>query len=384
MRHRGWCNGRMTTASLFRIVPVLLVASGAFSAQPMSPASSAGNQAADQAWAALDAQRSIAAGAKVTKIKGPVAASRDEAIKVKQERVARAQSFRATAQAAKEFHTHYPQHPKAAEARRVEALAAIEAITPHDKAYERTALAAAAAYRADPILPIADRIQVAHAMECVSLKRKLPGSPWFTNPVLAEQMIDRLHAEFGEQPAIWGQYLALAQNTYCDAGKDVAHRIVQSPYAPDFTKVAARRILERYALVRRPIDFALTPTTGRPTTLAQLAGKTTVVCLWDGSRYPEGPPGLQEHKKNPRPNTKWVYISLGQLGALPKGRRAALAPLGTTCVEVLGWNSPIAAMLRIDRLPCVYVLDDQTRLSGFGRIDELSSLLAGIGRPALP
>ena len=192
---------------------------------------------------------------------------------------------------------------------------------------------------------------------------------------------DRLHAEFGEQPEVWGSYLALAQNTYCDAGRDVAHRIVQSPYAPEPTKAAARRILERHALVRQPLDLPLTPAQGRPTTLAQLAGKTTVVCLWDGTRYPEGPPGLHDFAKNPLPSTKWIYISLGQLAAMPKGKKPTAAPPGTTCVEALGWSSPVAAKLRLSQLPYVFVFDEVQ--SGLRSIDEILVFIAGIGRQAV-
>lgn len=341
-------------------------------------------RAGDQAWDALQAQSRTANRAPVARLKGIVASSRAEATRLKQERETRAQKFRATARAAKEFHTQHAAHPQAAEARRLEALAGIEGITPQDKPYERAALATAAAFRVNPAHPVADRIQVAHAMESVTLARKTLGRPWFANPVLAETMLDRLHAEFGEQPAIWGHYLALAENTYCDAGNDVAHRIVQSPYAPEPTKAAARRILERHALVRRPLDFPLTPAQGRGTTLGHLAGKTTVVCVWDGAGHPEGPPGLSEFKKNPRPNTTWIYVSLGQPGALPKGRKATAAPPGTTCVEPLGWRSSVAAKLKVAQLPYAYVLDDRQRLSGYGRIDEIPALLAGIGRPALP
>ncbi len=350
----------------------------------LSAQTSPAQLSADQAWSAVTILGQSAADFKVTKIKGMVAASRAESIKGRNEREARALKFRAVAQNAREFHTRYPTHPKMAEARKLEALASLDGITPTDKIYERAALATATAFRANPAHPMADRIQVAHAMESVTIARKTLGRPWFANPVLAETMLDRLHAEFGEQPEIWGNFLALAQNTYCDAGNDVAHRIVQSPYAPEPTKAAARRILERHALVRRPLDLPLNPTRGRPTTLAQLAGKTTVVCVWDGTRYPEGPPGLHDFTKNPLPNTKWVYISLGQLGVLPKGKKPTAAPPGTTCVEALGSSGPLAAKLQISQLPYVFVLDDQQRLSGYGRIDEIPALLAGIGRPALP
>lgn len=339
---------------------------------------------ADQAWVAVRTQHQAATATKKTRLVGVVSANPSEAAALKNERVARAQQFRSAAQAAKEFYGRYPQHPQAAEARKLEALAEIEGILPKDKVHERAALATASAYRTNPVFPAADRFAVAHAMESRELQKKVLGRPWFTNPVLAEMMLDRLQREFGEQPFVWSAYLGLARNTYCDAGKDVAHRIVQSPYAPEPTRAAARQILERYALVRQPLDFQLVPQRGPSTTLAQVAGKTTIVCFWDGTRHPEGPPGLHDFKKNPAPNTRWVYVSLGEIGTLPPGKRATSAPPGTVCIEPLGWNSPLATRLRITELPCAFVFDEQKRLSGYGRIDEIPSLIAGIGRPALP
>ena len=339
--------------------------------------------AGDQAWDAVKASSRAAAEAKVTKV-GIVAPNKEVAATAKAEREARAQKFRAAAQSAKDFHTQHPTHAKAAEARRVEVLSALEGITPTDKVQERAALATASAFRTNRANPISDRFQVAHAMESREIAKKLPGRPWFTNPVRAEMMLDRLRAEFGERPEVWGGYLALAENTYCDAGRDVAYRIVQSSHASEPTKAAARRILERYTLVRKPLDFPLAPTQGRSTTLAELAGKTTVVCLWDGAKHPEGPPGLHDYKKNSSPNTKWVYISVGALGTPQNGRKANAAPPGVTCVEPLGWRSPVTAKLQVTQLPCVFVLDEKKQLSGYGRIDEIPALMAGIGRPVLP
>lgn len=357
-------------------------ASSSSNANPASATPPA--HAGDPAFAALQARSREAANARVTRPNGVVAASRTEAARIRAERDARTKKFRAAAQAAREFHAAYPSHPKAAEARKVEALAGLEGIAPKDKAYERAALAVATAFRHDRSHSLRDRIEVAHAIESREIQLRTLGRTWFSQPVLAEIMLDRLRTEFGEQPEIWGRYLSLAENASCDAGREVAYRVVQSSYAPEPTRDAARLILDRYTLIGQPLDFPLTPTQGRPTTLAQVAGRTTVVCFWDGKSQPAGPPGLADLAKNPLPNTRWVYVSIGDLGPLPKGAKPRSAPPGTTCVETLGWQSPLIARLRLSQLPWALVLDEQTRLSGYGRIDEIPALLAGIGRKRLP
>ncbi len=344
--------------------------------------SSAGANSADAAWFNVSALSRAAASSKVSPAHlvapNPAAAAAE-----KIEREQRAQKFRAVAQGAKAFYIQNPAHPRANEARKLEALAALEGITPTDRAYALAATATAAAFRTNPGNPAADRFEVAHALERRDVARKIPGRPWYSHPALGGWMLDRLHGEFGDLPEVWGGYLALAENTECDHGRDFAARIVQST-APGPTKASARRLLDRYALVRTPINFPLSTVQGRASSLSQLAGKVTVVCLWDGSRFPNGPSGLQEYAKNPAPDTRWVYLSVGTLGALPKGAKSAVAPPGTTCVEPLGWSSPLITTLHVSQLPYVFVFDEKRQLSGYGHFDEIPALIKGIGRPILP
>jgi hypothetical protein len=320
----------------------------------------------------------------VTKVNGPAAASRAEADKVLAEKVARAQQHRAVAQAAKAFYSTNPSHPKAEEARKLEVISALEGIVFRDRVHEKAAIAAATAFRNDRSRPLADRLAVAHQLESREISKQTLGRPWYGHAPKAEMMLDRLRAEFGESPLVWSRYADLARRAECDAGRDVALRVIQAAGADENSKQAARRVLERYDLVRKPLDLPLTPTTGRTTTLGQVAGKTTVLVVWDGARQPEGPPGLQDFRKNPRPNTQWVYLSVGAIAALPKGTKGAALPPGLMCADAQGWRSPAVQKLKLGELPCVFVLDEKKQLSGYGRVDEVPALLAGIGRRALP
>jgi len=340
-------------------------------------------RAGDAAWEALQTSVRAAGAVKVTQVGGPVAASRTEAAKMKSERLARAKKLREVAQRAKEFRAQHPTHPQLGGARKLEVISDLEGILPADRVHRQAAEANARVFRTDAAQPLTDRMEVADLVERRAIREKVPGHDWTKNPVLAETMLDRMKSEFGDRPEIWARYLNLAENTYCDAGRDVAYRIVQSPVAAEATKAAARRILERYSLVRKPLDFAVTPTQGRPTTLAQLAGKTTVVVLWDGTKLPGGPPGLGDFQKNPRPNTTWIYISVGELGPKPKGKAGPPLPPGFVAVESANRGGPAARLLQPTHLPFALVLDEQKRLSGYGRVDEIPALIAGIGRKEL-
>jgi hypothetical protein len=343
----------------------------------------AGNAVADNAWADLKAAQRGALKMSPGR-REIVAPSVAQGHAVRAEREAARQRLRGLEERAREFHVRFPQHAQAASARRLELLTGLRAISEKDKDHKRRVLAGVAAFRRDPAIPVAARFAVAHAMESRELSKQILGRPWFVNPVRAEMMLDRLRAEFDEAPQVWAGYLALAENTYCDAGRDVAHRIVQSEYAPESTRRAAQRILERFSLVGRRFDYVVTPRQGAPTTIPQLAGRTTIVCFWDGVRQPEGPPGLGRFAQSPLPNTRWIYVAVGEPAETPKGKRRANAPPGTTCVEAKGWRSPLVKRLQITRLPYAFVLDDQARLSGYGGLEEISQLIAGIGRRILP
>lgn len=315
--------------------------------------------------------------------------------------VARAQSSRQTAAAARDFYTRFPAHAQAAAARKWEALAGLAGIT-NDQAHEAAALKTAGDFRVNQAHPIADRFEVAHAVERFHVGRKIGGRHWLSAPFESEGLADRLRMEFGHLPEVYGNYLAIAEHTQCDHSRDLSRRILQMP-APAHVKAAAQRVFERANLMGKPLDFPLTTTAGKATRLSSLAGATagarTVVVFWDGPRAPAGPAGLHPYVKNAPPNTQWVYISLGAWTRPPSIRdgngsaigvghgkqappaiRANAAPPGTYCVEPLGLRSPLVAQLKLSQLPFVCVLDEKRQLNAFGRVDELPALLAGINR----
>ena len=371
--------------------------------RPLTPASD--NSAADQAWTAFtNLQKSAAT---------PAAAGQgvSASAQVQAQKTAQAQSARQVAAAAKDFYTRFPSHAEAAKARKQEALSALAGITDDDLSYETTALKTAGDFRVNKANPIADRFDVAHAVERHTVGRKLGGKSWLSAPFESEAMADRLSGEFGHFPGVYANYLHVAEHTTCDHSRDVARRILQMP-APAYVKAGAQRALDRALLMQKPLDFQLTTVDGAPTRLSILAGsgtgQRTVVVFWEGSRTPAGPPGLHPYAKSNPANTRWVYVSLGgwtkpvattpsapgkgNANGLGNGNspsatltvRTSTAPPGTYCVDHLGWKSPLVAQLKISQLPFVCVLDDKKNLNAFGRVDEIPALLAGINRLVEP
>lgn len=292
----------------------------------------------------------------------------------KTEVLARANSFRAVAQAAKEFHAQYPSHANAHAARKLEALAGIEGIVADDKTHEAAALKTADDYRKNKTIFAADRFEVAHAVERLHLVRANGGKPWHARPNESEAMTDRLRKEFGDSPHVQGGYLAIAEGADCENSGEIAAKVLQMRPTPE-ARYQAQRIFDRWKLIGQKLDLPLTATDGRAFRLGQVAGPRTVVYVWEGGRDPKGPIGLKGPAKAAPPGTQWVYLSLGAFTPVAADAKARGTPAGIYCVEPLGMRSPIAEQFKISSLPWVCVLDATGTVVGFGKPSELPALL---------
>jgi hypothetical protein len=313
-----------------------------------------------------------------------VPADRAEADRRRREQEDGARRFREVARTARAFAARHGSHPRAVDAAKVAILADLEGILPRDARHAADARSAAEAFRRNPRHPVAARAEVALALEQREIRRRTLGRPWHAQPVLAEEMLDRLRGEFGDRAELWQAGLTLAEGAACDAGREAAQRVYQAPGAAPGLRAAAQQVLERYALVRQPLALTLTPAGGRPTVLERLAPERTVLCFYDAERQPLGPPGLHALAERPPGRVGWIYVAVGRPAPVPKGSRARPRPNGVLCLEPAGWRSPVVSALRINQLPYAFVLDERQRVSGYGRLSEIPALLAGIGRPILP
>lgn len=311
-------------------------------------------------------------------------ADRAAADRRRRERERRAFEARELARAARGFLARHGSHPRAAESAKLAILSDLEGILPRDPRHAADARAAAEAYRRNPRHPVPSRIEVALALERREVARRTLGRTWHARPLLAETALDRLRGEFGERAEVWSAFLSVAEGAPCDAGRELAHRVAQAPSAPAPLRASAQLVLERHALLRRPPVVPVTPAGGQPTPLWKLARGRTVVCLYDAARHPLGPPGLHGLAERPPAGVGWIYLALGKAGSPPRGARPRPRPAGLVCSDPAGWHSQAVEALRINQLPYVVVLDDRMRVSGYGRIEEIPDLLAGIGRPVLP
>jgi hypothetical protein len=357
------------TAPLAAQAPAVPAAAPLTSAQVAATARQA---TADTAWANLATSKSNANAA--AKASGPVSATAAAA-----ERLARAQKYRAVAEGAKDFTAQYPEHAKAPEARKLEATAGIAGIADDDPAQERSALATAAAYRTDKKNPAHDRFDVAVAVEHHQLGRRLGGKPPSSNPTEYEKVADGLHKEFGELPEVYGFYAGVARSVDHNSANRIASKMLEmSP--PPGARAQAQAITSRYGLLGRPLDLALTDLAGKKIEIGKNAKETVLyVSTTDGGAGSAGfysGIGAKALANQIPKQTDWVYLYLGATPAQISTAKAKAPFAGAFCVDPKGLSGAAARRLKIRSSPCVVVFDKKGRLSGFGRPDELPTLLA--------
>src|SRR6266498_2666645 len=113
---------------------------------------------------------------------------------VQRRNAANEQALRArqASQAARAFYTAYPNHIDAGEARKLEALMALQGVTDNDASGEQSAQQTARAYRENRNNPAAARFEVAVLSERVQARARLGGNVYGNNPAELEGIADRL------------------------------------------------------------------------------------------------------------------------------------------------------------------------------------------------
>ncbi len=195
------------------------------------------------------------------------------------QRVSRITANRSVADKAKEFYTRYPTDTLAAEARRIEILSLIGTVEEGDAASSGRLEQAVYALRNDQQISAAIRAQGASAYEFTRGLREVRG--WEARLDATERIARNLIREFpGEAPAYEALW-AVAKARPLQESAKLAQELVASD-APAAFKAAAQTLLDRYALIGRPIASALDEAGSKA--LAKIpAGTPLIVYSWSSS-----------------------------------------------------------------------------------------------------
>jgi len=287
----------------------------------------------------------------------------------------KAQQSRQIASAAKTFYLAYPTDSRAGEAKKIEALAALNGVLDDDKAHEQAALAAGQGFRSDSAKLSADRFEVALAVERLHVSRRLGAKRFVNNSSELEVLAQKLHDEFGALPAADNFYIGVARYADMATSARMATAALKWPIISAEAKAEAQSILSRHALVGTVPSGTLTTADGAVVDLSKQAGRVTLIVAVP-PRSPKALLMMAKIKKTLPPNTQVIYYtptaSAAELATLKSGAVVA----GLFCVDPTGAPDSLAGYLKIRQLPYVFALNVAGKLAAFGPMDELSNVVA--------
>lgn len=304
-------------------------------------------------------------------------AARRTPVQLATARLQHADRLQQAAQQAKDFYTRHPTAPNAATARKLEVTATLESARLGRTTADAGALALATAYRADRSQLREHRFEVALAADRLSLIRRVGDKSPRDRPQDYEKLADDLRREFGSIPEIHGLYAGLAASLDFEAANRLATRLLEMKPSPA-TKAAAQAITARYGLLNRPLSLRLT---GLDTKSFELPGAVTgstptILYVWTPGANATDPFGALDAVKARLPrDSRWIYLGLGVSAAQATAARAKAPFAGTHCIDDGGTRSAVAQRLKVRSSPTVFVLNRRGELTGYGRVDELPTLL---------
>jgi len=278
-----------------------------------------------------------------------------------------------TAQSAKDFYTNYPADARARAAEKIEVTCLLLAARHTDPDQGQAALQLAGTYRTKTTNPIKDRVEVASVMERQKYSLQNSGKSLSKDAVQHEKIADSLQKEFGDTSEVYAFYLGVVNTADFEAANRVAKKITQQN-APTHSKAEAKVTLDRYSTLGKVPAGTFQADDGRKVSLGE-PGKPTVVFVWSPRQTPNHFAALGPYKKQIPSDMRWVYVSVNSTAGpfnLTKGQ----APFpGTHLFEPAGPEGPISQILKIRRVPFIYVLDRKGALAGYGEVSELPALL---------
>lgn len=357
---------------------ILLAASfGYFSTQGWAQATST-RKTADEQWGdvvALTTQRSNKS------------VETDERSAVEQKKAhanTQVQQNRSAAVAAKDFYTQNPDHPKAREARKLEAIAAVRGITKDDETYVQSAMAIARQYRGDTTQSVSDRFQVALTMERAEMARRAQaGAAIGRNKYDVRQLALIMRSEFGDQPELYTYFMEVANTLDAAVAQELATSTLKAPLAPASAKDRARVMVDRAALIGRPITLNLPGFAGAGgVSLSQSTGQVTLLIAWSPAD-PESIAKLGHFKTILPADSRVVYLGLGGSEGQIKKAESIIPVPGIHCHATVGASSRAAMealKLKYAPLPRIYIINAKGTLVAEGKIDDLPVLIGRVAK----
>jgi hypothetical protein len=333
-----------------------------------TPVSSEGKGASDQAW--INLATKLAATPTVTevnKISGSPSSKPSDV----------AAADLSNADQAKDFYTRFPQHPKAVEARKLEAVLLIDAVGLGDNASSARMESTVQTLRVDSSVPAFDRAVVAGTYEF-----KQAGKRVKTLADLMQQyeaVARGLIKEFPDQPQ--GYISLLTQATQHDpaTARTMAMEVIKAKAAPSEVSAQAQRLVTRLDLVGQSVDKVFT---GFPVDTGGKGGwpqgKAGLIYFWASwSPYSVDLGELLAGKKLSKINVIGVCLNIDAIAAAAVAKSHKLP--GQLVYAPKGMAGDLAVRLGADTAPLLYLVDTRGRVTDVLGLNDLEAKLAALG-----
>jgi hypothetical protein len=273
---------------------------------------------------------------------------------------------------ARKFYASHPDHPLAGEARKIEAFALIEAVVEGDDSEAKVLAARIGTIRADQSMPAQTRAHVVSAYEFTKAVQGLTDDK--RRKAAVEKAARAMIAEFPREAPGYQALLTLARAGNSEQAINLA-QIITASSAPDTIKADAQTILDREALLGRPLAEVLGQDDMQ---VLSEAGATYPAIMYSwaswGSRSLEFGRMIQERQFNA------ISVCLDEVFEVNKPDRN-LPKLGGLCFyDVAGRNGRLAKALKFDGAGQIYLIDAQGIIRDVrGGEAHLESKLKSIG-----
>lgn len=286
-----------------------------------------------------------------------------------------ARYFLDTATQAKNFYTIYPDHPKAKQARKLEALSVLRAVNSGAMEEEPRATRLGWSFRNDAANDESDRVEVALAMANNSVQSS--GVVQLDDVVTQiEKKADSLVAEFPTNAEAYRMYLGLMRISPETKIRSLAQKVILAP-SPDSVKREAQVFIDRLNLVGTQVPLEFTDLNNKPFNIADQSGQVVVAYAWTAqSSFNDS----IFQVINRLPSTIVVLsINIDQDVAAAVAAAKQSNIRGIAYFDARGLKSPVAVRLKILDVPSFYVFGRDGKLAGYSSVEGLPALLAKAG-----
>ena len=255
---------------------------------------------------------------------------------------------------AKEFHTRFPEHAKAAEAKERETAFRrqakqfrgsnnnSEAITPEEKEFR----------------------EKMNEVKRRALSKQDPSKPRNGMPEIMKEMergLRELIKEYPERPEPWEELLNAAEyTTPKEAQMKILDDIVAAKAAAPETMQRAKAAIRAIGAIGHPLEIAFTAPDGRKVDVQKLKGKVVLVDFWAswcGPCIAAMPEVIALYKKYQPKGFEIVGINLDKdQPAMEKAVNRMQIPW-PSYFDGLGWGNKIALEYNVRAIPAVWLVD---------------------------